>query len=186
MAIAALAWHPVHEGLFVSGCNDGSIGYWLVHAEKEIAILEGAHDQAVWALEWHPLGHILTSGSNDNNTKFWARNRPGDAPEDIFGLVPGSHGIVGGNNAPASTASMPAGGGAASGANAEALKPSPLTTAVTAAAAVAAAQLDTTDDDQKPPQNVETPRLPGLASSRIRPLTLHIQAWVLMRTSTKS
>jgi WD40 repeat protein len=77
----------VHEGLFVSGGGDGSLAYWLVHNEKEVGLLEHAHDQAVWTLEWHPLGHILASGSNDNNTKFWTRNRPGDTQEDIFGLA---------------------------------------------------------------------------------------------------
>ncbi|KAI6229081.1 WD-REPEATS-REGION domain-containing protein [Aphelenchoides fujianensis] len=85
--VTSIAWHPIHEGLFASGGNDGSLGYWLVNSEKEIAMLEGAHDQAIWALEWHPLGHVIASGSNDNNTKFWARNRPGDTHEDIFGLV---------------------------------------------------------------------------------------------------
>lgn len=85
--ILALAWHPVHEGLFASGGGDGSLGYWLVHNDKETILLEQAHDQAVWTLEWHPLGHILATGSNDNNTKFWARNRPGDTQEDIFGLT---------------------------------------------------------------------------------------------------
>ncbi|VDK39100.1 unnamed protein product [Gongylonema pulchrum] len=83
----ALAWHPVHESLFVSGGGDGSLAYWLVNSVKELAFLEHAHDQAIWSLEWHPLGHILASGSNDNNTKFWARNRPGDTQDDIFGLA---------------------------------------------------------------------------------------------------
>lgn len=32
----------------------------------------------------YDFGIIL--GSNDNNTKFWARNRPGDTQDDIFGL----------------------------------------------------------------------------------------------------
>jgi len=77
----------------------------MVNTEKELALLEQAHDQAIWTLEWHPLGHILATGiviiyfqpnlknkflflgSNDNNTKFWARNRPGDTQEDIFGLT---------------------------------------------------------------------------------------------------
>ncbi|KAI6184241.1 WD-REPEATS-REGION domain-containing protein [Aphelenchoides bicaudatus] len=85
--VTSLAWHPIHEGLFASGGGDGSLGYWLVHNDKETVLLEQAHDQAVWTLEWHPLGHILATGSNDNNTKFWARNRPGDTQEDIFGLA---------------------------------------------------------------------------------------------------
>ncbi|VDK44839.1 unnamed protein product [Anisakis simplex] len=84
--VTALAWHPVHESLFVSGGGDGSMAYWLVNNEKELSFMEHAHDQAIWSLEWHPLGHILASGSNDNNTKFWARNRPGDTQDDIFGL----------------------------------------------------------------------------------------------------
>jgi polyadenylation factor subunit 2 len=73
--------------LFASGGGDGSLGYWLVNNDKETIILEQAHDQAIWSLEWHPLGHILATGSNDNNTKFWSRNRPGDTQEDIFGLA---------------------------------------------------------------------------------------------------
>ncbi|MFH4978078.1 hypothetical protein AB6A40_004787 [Gnathostoma spinigerum] len=85
--VTAIAWHPIHESLFVSGGGDGSLAYWLVNSEKELGFLEHAHDQTVWTLEWHPLGHILASGSNDNNTKFWARNRPGDTQEDIFGLA---------------------------------------------------------------------------------------------------
>ncbi|KAL3102053.1 hypothetical protein niasHS_003462 [Heterodera schachtii] len=85
--VTSLAWHPVHEGLFVSGGGDGSIGYWLVNSDKELTLLEQAHDMAIWALEWHPLGHILATGSNDNNTKFWARNRPGDTQEDVFGMT---------------------------------------------------------------------------------------------------
>ncbi|KAK0426736.1 hypothetical protein QR680_009869 [Steinernema hermaphroditum] len=85
--VTALSWHPLHENLFVSGGGDGSIAYWLAGHEKELALLEDAHDQAIWSLKWHPLGHILASGSNDNNTKFWARNRPGDTQDDIFGIA---------------------------------------------------------------------------------------------------
>jgi len=58
----ALAWHPVHEGLFVSGGGDGALGYWLVNNDKELALLEQAHDMAIWTLEWHPMGHILATG----------------------------------------------------------------------------------------------------------------------------
>lgn len=54
--------------------------------DREIGLIENAHDQAIWALEWHPLGHVLASGSNDNSTKFWARNKPGDTLEDFYGF----------------------------------------------------------------------------------------------------
>jgi len=81
--VTSLAWHPVHEGLFVSGGGDGSLGYWLVNTERELALLEQVHDQTIWCVEWHPLGHILATGSNDHNTKFWARNRPGDTGQEV-------------------------------------------------------------------------------------------------------
>lgn len=37
-----------------------------------------AHESSVWSLDWHPLGHILASGSNDHFTRFWSRARPGE------------------------------------------------------------------------------------------------------------
>lgn len=43
-----------------------------------------AHESSVWSLAWHPLGHILCSGSNDHTTKFWCRNRPGDDLSDKY------------------------------------------------------------------------------------------------------
>lgn len=39
--------------------------------------MEHAHDQTVWSLTYHPLGHLLVSGSNDFTTRFWTRCRPG-------------------------------------------------------------------------------------------------------------
>lgn len=42
--------------------------FWTANSDKEIGIVENAHEQAIWTLKWHPLGHILASGSNDNNT----------------------------------------------------------------------------------------------------------------------
>ncbi|KAK6053145.1 WD domain, G-beta repeat protein, partial [Cooperia oncophora] len=32
--VTSVSWHPIHEGLFVSGGGDGSIAYWLVENEK--------------------------------------------------------------------------------------------------------------------------------------------------------
>lgn len=47
-------------------------------------------------MAWHPLGHILCSGSNDHTVKFWTRNRPGDGMRDKYNL----------NTLPASMAGM--------------------------------------------------------------------------------
>jgi len=75
---SCLAWHPHHEGMFVSGGADGAIFFWKVGEENEIASIEPAHSSIIWSLAWHPVGHLLASGSNDNTARFWARNRPGD------------------------------------------------------------------------------------------------------------
>jgi len=37
-----------------------------------------AHSSTIWSLDWHPLGHILATGSKDNFTRFWSRARPGE------------------------------------------------------------------------------------------------------------
>ncbi|KAL3193728.1 hypothetical protein MRX96_002172 [Rhipicephalus microplus] len=82
----SLAWHPIHECLFASGGSDGAIMFWMVGADKEVGAMENAHDSCVWSLAWHPLGHILCSGSNDHTSKFWTRNRPGDKMRDKYNL----------------------------------------------------------------------------------------------------
>lgn len=96
--LIALAWHPLHP-ILVSGGSEGSILYWDTAApEPPIsaisaslappgprATLSQAHDSNVWALSFHPLGHLLASASNDHTTRFWARERPGDATSNFSG-----------------------------------------------------------------------------------------------------
>lgn len=83
---SSVVWHPTHEGLFCSGGSDGSILFWNVGTDKEVGCIEGAHESIVWTMAWHPLGHILCSGSNDHTSKFWTRNRPGDQMRDKYNL----------------------------------------------------------------------------------------------------
>lgn len=59
---------------------------YFFSADKEVGAIEQAHDSIVWTLAWHPLGHILCSGSNDHTSKFWTRNRPGDLMRDKYNL----------------------------------------------------------------------------------------------------
>lgn len=83
---SSVVWHPTHEGLFCSGGSDGAILFWNVGTDKEVGGIEGAHESIVWTMAWHPLGHILCSGSNDHTSKFWTRNRPGDLMRDKYNL----------------------------------------------------------------------------------------------------
>lgn len=68
--------------------KDGTLIYWNVGAkgtEEPAAKVAYAHDMAIWDLQWHPAGHMLATGSNDRQTKFWARNRLGSTaglPQD--------------------------------------------------------------------------------------------------------
>ena len=83
----------------MSGGSEGSLLYWDVAAPEPLpgstvaalvppgprATLSQAHDSNVWALAFHPLGHLLVSASNDHTTRFWARERPGDASSNFSG-----------------------------------------------------------------------------------------------------
>jgi polyadenylation factor subunit 2 len=102
--IITMAWHPMHKNLLSTGGVDGSIHHYLLDEQNPPAgvppsispydaadsanapaqaiypahSVPYAHDFTVWTLDWHPLGHILASGSNDRVTRFWTRPRPGD------------------------------------------------------------------------------------------------------------
>ena len=102
--ISTLIWHPIHSSMLTTGGSDGAMHHYLLDEQN---LPEGtaaslspydapdnsdapaqtifpahkvsfAHDFAIWSLDWHPLGHILASGSNDRATRFWSRPRPGD------------------------------------------------------------------------------------------------------------
>jgi hypothetical protein len=84
--VTSMAWHPLHESLFATGSADGQIMFWEVGNEMPVGSLEAAHEGTVWSLDWHPVGHILCSGSNDHTTRFWTRNHPGDTVQDRYTL----------------------------------------------------------------------------------------------------
>ncbi|GAB1523293.1 pre-mRNA cleavage and polyadenylation factor (CPF) complex subunit [Rhizoctonia solani] len=79
--VCSLTWHPVHHDLLVSGGAEGSIYFWTLSSSTPSApraTMDQAHESNVWALAYHPLGHILCTGSNDHTTRFWCRDRPGE------------------------------------------------------------------------------------------------------------
>lgn len=102
--ITTLTWHPIHSSLLSTGGGDGTIFHYLLDEPNNtpgslptLAPYDSpdpstapsqniypahkichAHEFPVWSLDWHPLGHLLASGSNDRSTKFWTRARPGE------------------------------------------------------------------------------------------------------------
>lgn len=102
--IASLAWHPIHKTLITTSGSEGSLFHYildcpnnppdqadtispydsaepLTHPAQTLYPFHKipyAHDYGVSGLDWHPLGHILATGSNDRSTKFWMRPLPGD------------------------------------------------------------------------------------------------------------
>ena len=73
--VSSLEWHPSVPGMLASGGFDGTLVFWQVGRETPTASVE-AHMGAIWDLGWHPLGHILATGSNDGFTKFYSRVAP--------------------------------------------------------------------------------------------------------------
>ncbi|KAJ1820058.1 WD repeat-containing protein 33 [Coemansia sp. RSA 2675] len=105
--VHSVAWHPHHETLFAAGAShcdnkrsatDGSVQFWMTDDTAIRGEVQGAHASQIWSLAWHPMGHVLASGSNDHTTKFWCRPRPAellptelggrDVDERIFGEPP--------------------------------------------------------------------------------------------------
>lgn len=102
--ITTLAWHPIHRNLLSTGGMDGAVFHYLLDEQNPPAgtahtispydssdpanapaqsifpahRVPHAHDMAIWDMDWHPLGHILATGSNDKVTRFWTRPRPGE------------------------------------------------------------------------------------------------------------
>ncbi|KAF2836697.1 WD40 repeat-like protein [Patellaria atrata CBS 101060] len=103
--ITTLTWHPIHRNLLSTGGVDGALFHYLLDEENPPAGTASticpydspdpsntpsqtiypahrvpfAHEFAIWTLNWHPVGHILASGSNDRITRFWTRPRPGES-----------------------------------------------------------------------------------------------------------
>ena len=104
--VTSLAWHPTHRNLLSTGGQFGAIHHYLLDEQNQppgnpvtlspydapdpstapaqtlfpAHSVPHAHESngPIWSMSWHPLGHILVSGSNDRATRFWSRPRPGD------------------------------------------------------------------------------------------------------------
>ncbi|KAF9762551.1 Flowering time control protein FY [Nosema granulosis] len=98
--ITSLTIHPVIPDLFVSGCGDGSIYFWQMYNDIPLEFIPSGHEFTIWSMEFHPIGHVLATGSMDNTVRFWIRPRAGeeedlenpeekDITERVNGSIPG-------------------------------------------------------------------------------------------------
>lgn len=84
--LSSLAWNPIHSSMITTGGYDGSMNHYMLNETVPEAIetikpyhtIPYAHEKAIHALEYHPLGHILTSAGADRSARFWCRGRPND------------------------------------------------------------------------------------------------------------
>lgn len=108
--VTSLAWHPIHSSIVSTGGEDGALHTYLLTEpntptgvstatvspyntlEPRTAPAQSiypahripfSHESSIWSLSWHPLGHILATGSNDHYVRFWSRSQPGD-PQNCF------------------------------------------------------------------------------------------------------
>lgn len=108
--VTSLAWHPIHSSIVSTGGEDGALHTYLLTEPNTPAGVSTAtvspyntpdprsapaqsiypahrvpfsHESSIWSLSWHPLGHILATGSNDHYVRFWSRSQPGD-PQNCF------------------------------------------------------------------------------------------------------
>lgn len=78
----------------MSGGSEGAVLHWdlggpepeaLQPVTQPRATLSQAHDSNIWSMAFHPMGHLLVTASNDHTTRFWSRERPGDATSVFSG-----------------------------------------------------------------------------------------------------
>lgn len=93
--LSCVEWHPIHPSMLTTAAYDGSINQYLLNSYISEGKLESnnntsakieachkipyAHERAIHALEYHPLGHLLCSAGADRLARFWSRARPNDA-----------------------------------------------------------------------------------------------------------
>lgn len=81
--ITSLTVHPKKDDFFVSGGGEGGIYFWQTYDDAPLEIIENGHENTVWCLDFHPVAHVLASGSVDNSVRFWMRGRPEDEKKEI-------------------------------------------------------------------------------------------------------
>ena len=70
-----------------TGDMDGNLSFWMTDSPLAQVTVEQAHSKQIRALAWHPVGHMLASGSRDQSTRFWVPARPGTTLDQAAQLL---------------------------------------------------------------------------------------------------
>lgn len=93
--LSCVEWHPIHSSMVTTAAYDGSMQHYILDSYIPDAPLRNessvgsstaqavhripyAHEKAIHALEYHPMGHLLSSAGADRSARFWSRARPND------------------------------------------------------------------------------------------------------------
>ena len=96
--LSCVAWHPIHSSMVTTAAYNGSISNFLLDSyipdsndstngnnnNKKNNLIDAiqkipfAHEKAIHALEYHPMGHLLCTAGSDKTARFWSRSRPND------------------------------------------------------------------------------------------------------------
>ncbi|CDR45813.1 CYFA0S20e00496g1_1 [Cyberlindnera fabianii] len=84
--LSSVCWNPIHPSMLTTGGYDGSLSHYLLNSTipdtleniKPYHTIPYAHEKAIHALDYHPLGHVLSSAGADRSARFWSRGRPND------------------------------------------------------------------------------------------------------------
>lgn len=96
--ITTLGFHPQYDDLFVSGSSNGALSYYQFFKEDSFKVIEKAHDNIIWCSEFHPIGHVLATGSLDQSCRFWIKKTEDiqdnedssvDVPNNQDEIIPG-------------------------------------------------------------------------------------------------
>ena len=95
--LSCVSWHPTHASMLTTAAYNGSMNHYLLDSYipdstskkssttsstsssiEAVHTIPYAHEKAIHALEYHPLGHLLCSAGSDKSARFWSRARPND------------------------------------------------------------------------------------------------------------
>ncbi|KAG0440521.1 Flowering time control protein FY [Dictyocoela muelleri] len=78
--VNSIAVHPFLNNFVTSA--DSNLIFWQYFNPNPLAIVK-AHDSAIWSIDYHPMGHVLASGSIDQSTRFWIRKREDENDDEV-------------------------------------------------------------------------------------------------------